>query len=72
MAEIPALRTDRQNWPTWRTNLEEALEELGISTYLSQTTPNPYDEQANALAKCAIASTIPDSLFYRILHFKSA
>ncbi|KIJ08711.1 hypothetical protein PAXINDRAFT_18165 [Paxillus involutus ATCC 200175] len=51
MAEIPALRTDGQNWPTWRANLEAALEELGISAYLSQTTPNPYDEQVNALAK---------------------
>ncbi|KIJ10570.1 hypothetical protein PAXINDRAFT_16409 [Paxillus involutus ATCC 200175] len=72
MAEIPALRTDRQNWPTWRTNLKAVLEELGISAYLSQTTPNPYDEQTNALAKCAIASTIPDLLFLRILRFKSA
>ncbi|KIJ09950.1 hypothetical protein PAXINDRAFT_16988 [Paxillus involutus ATCC 200175] len=72
MAEIPALRTDGQNWLTWRANLEEALEELGISAYLSQTTPNPYNEQANTLAKCAIASTIPDSLFLQILRFKSA
>ncbi|KIJ10219.1 hypothetical protein PAXINDRAFT_16729 [Paxillus involutus ATCC 200175] len=72
MAEIPALRTDRQNWPTWHANLEEALEELGISAYLSQTTPNPYNKQTNALAKCAIASTISDSLFLQILRFKSA
>ncbi|KIJ11850.1 hypothetical protein PAXINDRAFT_15303 [Paxillus involutus ATCC 200175] len=72
MAEIPTLRKDGQNWLTWRANLEEALEELGISAYLSQTTPNPYDEQVNTLAKCAIASTIPNSLFLQILHFKSA
>ncbi|KIJ18389.1 hypothetical protein PAXINDRAFT_8642 [Paxillus involutus ATCC 200175] len=53
MAEIPALRTDRQNWPTWRANLKEALEELGISAYISQTTPNPYDKQVNALTNNA-------------------
>ncbi|KIJ12711.1 hypothetical protein PAXINDRAFT_14469 [Paxillus involutus ATCC 200175] len=72
MTEFPALRMDRQNWSAWRANLEAVLEELGISAYLSQTTPNPYDEQANALAQCAIASTIPNSLFLQILRFKSA
>ncbi|KIJ09064.1 hypothetical protein PAXINDRAFT_17847 [Paxillus involutus ATCC 200175] len=72
MAEIPVLRTDGRNWSAWRENLERTLDELGISAYISQTTPNPYDEQANALAKCAIASTIPDSIFLRILHSQSA
>ncbi|KIJ10287.1 hypothetical protein PAXINDRAFT_16684 [Paxillus involutus ATCC 200175] len=72
MAEIPVLRTDGRNWSAWHENLEWTLDELGVSAYISETTPNPYDEQVNALAKCAIASTIPDSLFYRILHLKSA
>ncbi|KAF8834329.1 hypothetical protein BDN67DRAFT_985402 [Paxillus ammoniavirescens] len=72
MAEIPALRTDRQNWSAWRANLEQAVNKLGISAYLSGMTPNPYDEQASALAKCTIASSVPDSLFLQILHFKSA
>ncbi|KIJ13525.1 hypothetical protein PAXINDRAFT_13642 [Paxillus involutus ATCC 200175] len=72
MAEIPVLRTDGRNWSAWRENLERTLDELGVSAYISETTPNPYDEQVNTLAKCAIASTIPDSLFYRILHLKSA
>ncbi|KIJ06306.1 hypothetical protein PAXINDRAFT_20491 [Paxillus involutus ATCC 200175] len=72
MAEIPALRMDGQNWPTWCANLKEALNELGISASISQTMPNPYNKQVNALAKCTIASTIPDSLFLRILRFKSA
>ncbi|KIJ09247.1 hypothetical protein PAXINDRAFT_17664 [Paxillus involutus ATCC 200175] len=65
MAEFPALRTDGQNWPMWRTNLEAALNELGISAYISQTTPNPYNKQVNALAKCTIASTIPDSNVFK-------
>ncbi|KIJ10059.1 hypothetical protein PAXINDRAFT_16906 [Paxillus involutus ATCC 200175] len=72
MAEIPVLRTDGRNWSGWRENLERTLDELGVSTYISKTTPNPYNEQVNALAKCAIASTIPDSIFLQILHFKSA
>ncbi|KIJ12166.1 hypothetical protein PAXINDRAFT_14940 [Paxillus involutus ATCC 200175] len=72
MAEIPTLRTDGLNWPTWRANLEEALDELGIGAYISETMPNPYNEQVNTLAKCVIASTIPDSLFLRILRLKSA
>ncbi|KIJ06398.1 hypothetical protein PAXINDRAFT_20416 [Paxillus involutus ATCC 200175] len=62
MAEIPTLRMDGQNWPTWCANLEEALNELGISASISQTMPNPYNKQVNALAKCTIASTIPDAL----------
>ncbi|KIJ11311.1 hypothetical protein PAXINDRAFT_15779 [Paxillus involutus ATCC 200175] len=72
MAEIPILRMDAQNWSAWRKNLERTLNKLAISAYISETTPDPYDKQANALAKCAITSTIPDSLFLRILHFKSA
>ncbi|KIJ12621.1 hypothetical protein PAXINDRAFT_14546 [Paxillus involutus ATCC 200175] len=72
MAEIPALRKDGRNWSTWCESLERALDELGVRAYLSGTKPNPYDEQANAIAKCAIASSIPDSLFLRILNFESA
>ncbi|KAF8835621.1 hypothetical protein BDN67DRAFT_1015395 [Paxillus ammoniavirescens] len=51
MAKIPTLRTDGRNWSVWQANLERAVDELGIGAYISQTTPNPYDEQANALAK---------------------
>jgi hypothetical protein len=63
MAEIPVLRTDGRNWSAWRENLEWTLDELGISAYISETTPNPYDEQVNALAKCAMPpqSQIPYS-----------
>ncbi|KIJ12073.1 hypothetical protein PAXINDRAFT_15101 [Paxillus involutus ATCC 200175] len=72
MAEIPTLRKDGRNWSTWCKSLEQALNELGVRAYLSGTKPNPYDEQANAIAKCAIASSIPDSLFLQILNFESA
>ncbi|KAF8836710.1 hypothetical protein BDN67DRAFT_1014469 [Paxillus ammoniavirescens] len=51
MAEIPALRMDEQNWSAWRANLEWAVNELWVRAHISKMTPNPYDEQANALAK---------------------
>ncbi|KIJ12713.1 hypothetical protein PAXINDRAFT_14471 [Paxillus involutus ATCC 200175] len=50
MAEIPVLRTDGRNWSAWCENLEWTLDELGVSAYISETTPNLYDEQVNALA----------------------
>ncbi|KIJ10618.1 hypothetical protein PAXINDRAFT_16388 [Paxillus involutus ATCC 200175] len=72
MAKIPTLRKDRWNWSIWCESFERALNKLGVHTYLSGMKPNPYNEQANTIAKCAIASSIPDLLFLRILNFESA
>ncbi|KIJ05739.1 hypothetical protein PAXINDRAFT_21029 [Paxillus involutus ATCC 200175] len=72
MVEIPELRAHGRNRSAYRERLERALNGLGMAAYLNETTPNSYDPQTNAYVKCAIASTIPDSLFMRIRHSQSA
>jgi hypothetical protein len=64
MVDIPELCADGRNWSAYHERLERALNRLGIAAYLNKTTPNPYDPQTNAYVKCAIASTIPDSLIH--------
>ncbi|KIJ08863.1 hypothetical protein PAXINDRAFT_18029 [Paxillus involutus ATCC 200175] len=71
MAEFPALAVDGRNWSTWRENLERTLNGFRIGKYLNETTPNPYDARAHALAKCIFALTIHPSLLARIRHLKS-
>ncbi|KIK76721.1 hypothetical protein PAXRUDRAFT_168983, partial [Paxillus rubicundulus Ve08.2h10] len=65
------LRMDRQNWLIWCKKLKVALNELGVCTYISRMRPNMYNKQANAIVKCTIILSIPDSLFLQILNFKS-
>ncbi|KIJ09086.1 hypothetical protein PAXINDRAFT_17815 [Paxillus involutus ATCC 200175] len=71
MAEFPALTVDGRNWSTWRENLERTLNGFRIGKYLNETTPNPYDARAHALAKRIFALTIHPSLLARIRHLKS-
>ncbi|KIJ19289.1 hypothetical protein PAXINDRAFT_7789 [Paxillus involutus ATCC 200175] len=71
MAEFPALAVDGRNWSTWRKNLERTLNRFRIGKYLNETTPNPYDARAHALAKRIFALTIHPSLLARIRHLKS-
>ncbi|KIJ07956.1 hypothetical protein PAXINDRAFT_18876 [Paxillus involutus ATCC 200175] len=71
MAEFPALAVDGRNWSTWRENLERTLNGFRIGKYLNETTPNPYDARAHALAKRIFALTIHPSLLARIRHLKS-
>ncbi|KAF8834434.1 hypothetical protein BDN67DRAFT_1016514 [Paxillus ammoniavirescens] len=70
--EIPELRADGHNWSAYHKRLKRALNRLRMAAYLNEMTPNPYDSQTNTYIKCAIASTIPDSLFLRICHCQSA